>query len=403
MTDFLIKLFVSDSENVSDIKVREKHGKLSGVVGIVCNTLLSVSKIVAGFLTGSISIVSDGANNLSDAMSNIVTLVSFKMSGKPADKEHPYGHERIEYVASLVVSFLILFIGWELIKTSVSKLLYSAEPEVSIFAIGVLVASICVKLWMFVFNRRIGRKIDSAVVIAAAQDSLNDVIATVAVLISYVVLSVWKINLDGYVGLFVALYIIYSGICLIKDTVGLLLGVAPSEELIGTIKEKISSYKGVEGTHDLIIHNYGPRRCFASVHIEVDAKQDIIICHDIADTIENDFKNNMGIDLVVHLDPLVTDDEVLNAARVMIAEILSEIDSALSHHDFRMVKCATYTNLVFDIVVPAEFYIPDNELINMIVDSVHNVNKDYECVITIDKNYSSSISSSQNIRRGNRE
>lgn len=395
MTGFLIKLFISDRENVSDGKVRKNYGKLSGVVGIVCNALLSVAKIVAGLIAGSISVVADGANNFSDAMSSIVTLIGFKMSEKPADKEHPYGHERIEYVAGLVVSFIILFIGLELIKTSVEKLFSSNVPEMSIFTISVLVVSMLVKLWMFAFNRHIAEKIDSTVVRATAQDSLNDVIATSAVLISSVIAYFYSINVDAYVSIAVALYIIYSGIVLIKDTVGPLLGTAPSEELTGTIQRKITSYDGVEGIHDLIVHNYGPKRCFASVHLEVNAKQDIVVSHDIADNIEKDFKRDMDIDLVVHLDPLITDDETLNSARLMVAEILLEIDKSLTHHDFRMVKCATHSNLIFDVVVPAEFSIPDDELIDMIVSAVHSKNRTYECIITVDKNYSSSISTSQ--------
>ena len=395
MTGFLIKLFIADRENVSDGKVRKNYGKLSGVVGIVCNALLSVAKIVAGLIAGSISVVADGANNFSDAMSSIVTLIGFKMSEKPADKEHPYGHERIEYVAGLVVSFIILFIGLELIKTSVEKLFSSNVPEMSIFTISVLVVSMLVKLWMFAFNRHIAEKIDSTVVRATAQDSLNDVIATSAVLISSVIAYFYSINVDAYVSIAVALYIIYSGIVLIKDTVGPLLGTAPSEELTGTIQRKITSYDGVEGIHDLIVHNYGPKRCFASVHLEVNAKQDIVVSHDIADNIEKDFKRDMDIDLVVHLDPLITDDETLNGARLMVAEILLEIDKSLTHHDFRMVKCATHSNLIFDVVVPAEFSIPDDELIDMIVSAVHSKNRTYECIITVDKNYSSSISTSQ--------
>lgn len=395
MTGFLIKFFISDREKLSDGKVRKSYGKLSGVVGIVCNALLSVAKLVAGFVAGSISVVADGANNFSDAMSSVVTLIGFKMSEKPADKEHPYGHERIEYVAGLIVSFIILFIGLELIKTSIEKLITPAVPEMSIFTISVLVVSICVKLWMFAFNRHIGRKIDSAVVCATAQDSLNDVIATSAVLISSVVAYFCNINVDAYVSIAVALYIVYSGIGLIKDTVGLLLGAAPSEELTGTIQKKILSYDGVEGIHDLIVHNYGPKRCFASVHMEVNARQDIVVSHDMADNIEKDFKRDMDIDLVVHIDPLITDDEMLNSARLMVADILSGIDESLTHHDFRMVKCTTHSNLIFDVVVPAEFSIPDDELIDMIVSAVHGKNKNYECVITIDKNYSSSISTSQ--------
>ena len=392
MTGFLIRHFIKDSQDVSNIVVRERYGKLSGVVGITCNVLLSLAKFCVGLIFSSVSVMADAANNLSDAMSSVVTLVGFKMSGKPADKEHPYGHERIEYVSGLIVSFLILFIGIELIKTSFSKIFNPQYSTVGTAAFVVLFISIIVKLWMFLFNRKIGKKIESSVIIATAQDSLNDAVATFAVLISAIITYFTQFDLDGYMGAAVAVYIIYSGIKLIKDTADPLLGLAPSEELTGDIVNKIMSYKGVEGIHDLIIHNYGPRRCFASVHIEVSAKQDILISHDIADNIERDFKVNMGIDLVVHLDPLIKDDETLNNARDMLSDILLGIDKRITHHDFRMVKGSTHSNLIFDICVPVDFDMSDGELIDMIINAVHLRERSYECVITIDKNYCSSIS-----------
>lgn len=400
MTGFLIKHFVKDSQNASNIEVRERYGKLSGVVGITCNVLLSVAKLCVGLIFSSISVMADAANNLSDAMSSVVTLIGFKMSGKPADKEHPYGHERIEYVSGLIVSFLILFIGVELIKTSLAKVFEPETSYVGVVTFVVLIISILVKLWMFLFNRYIGKKIDSTVILATAQDSLNDAVATSAVLISAIITYFSHFNLDGYMGIAVAIYIIYAGINLIKDTADPLLGVAPSAEFTDKIVEKVMSYDGVEGIHDLIIHNYGPKRCFASVHVEVSAKQDILVSHDIADNIERDFKLDMGIDLVVHLDPLIKDDETLNNARDMLVKILADIDERITHHDFRMVKGATHSNLIFDICVPVDFNISDNELIDMIINAVHIRERAYECVITIDKNYCSSISVSD--KRENR-
>ncbi len=391
MTDFLIKHFVRNSEDVNNGKVREGYGKLSGVVGIACNVLLSAAKFAAGVIFNSISVMADAANNLSDAMSSVVTLIGFKMSGKPADKEHPYGHERIEYIAGLIVSFLILFIGVELIKTSVAKVITPGESRAGAITFGVLVLSILVKLWMFAFNRRIGIRINSTVIRATAQDSLNDVIATSAVLLSAVITYFSGFNLDGYTGVIVAVYIIFAGINLIKDTVDPLLGTAPSAELTESIQEKVLSYEGVEGIHDLIIHNYGPKKCFASVHVEVSARQDILISHDIADNIERDFKQDMGIELVVHLDPLIKDDETINAAREMLKEILHGIDANITHHDFRMVKGTTHSNLIFDISVPMDFPVSDSELTDMIVSAVHAKERTYECVITIDKNYNSSV------------
>lgn len=392
LTNFLIKHFVKDNQNISNVKVREAYGKLSGVVGIACNVLLSAAKFGVGFIFNSISVMADAANNLSDAMSSVVTLIGFKMSGKPADEEHPYGHERIEYVSGLVVSFIILFIGIELIKTSLAKVFAPSASQVGAITFAVLILSVCVKLWMFAFNKHIGKKIDSTVISATAQDSLNDAIATSAVLLSAVITCFSGFNLDGYMGVLVGVYIIYAGINLIKDTVDPLLGMAPSAELTDKIITKVLSYKGVEGIHDLIIHNYGPKRCFASVHVEVSAKQDILVSHDIADNIERDFKMDMGIDLVVHLDPLIKDDETLNAARNMLVEILADIDTGISHHDFRMVKGTTHSNLIFDICVPVNFHISDSELIDMIINAVHLRERTYECVITIDKNYCSTIS-----------
>lgn len=390
MTNFLIKRFVKDYENINDKKVRESYGKLSGITGIVCNVLLAVAKFLIGLIFKSVSVMADAANNFTDAMSSVVTLIGFKLSGKPADKEHPYGHERIEYVAGLVVSFLILFIGFELIKTSVSKVISNQQAETGILTFLVLVVSVCVKMWLYLFNGRIGKKINSTIISATAQDSLNDAIATFAVLVSSVITFFWGVNLDGIMGIAVSVYIIYAGINLIKDTADPLLGSAPSDELTHKIAEKILDYNGVDGIHDLIIHNYGPKRCFASVHIEVCAKQDIIVSHDIADNIERDFKSDMGIELVVHLDPIIKDDEAINSAKSMVEEILCEIDESITYHDFRMVKGTTHSNLIFDVCVPADFPMADDELVDIISGKVHMCERNYECVITVDKNYSSS-------------
>lgn len=390
MTNFLIKHFVKDAEKTENGKVRESYGRLSGIVGIICNVILSGSKFFAGLIFGSVSVMADAANNLTDAMSSLVTLIGFKLSGKPADKEHPYGHERIEYVAGLIVSFLILFIGVELVKMSFGKVISGEKASTGTLAMITLVVSVCVKLWMFAFNRKIGKKIDSSVIYATSQDSLNDAIATSAVLASAIISRFSGFNLDGYAGIAVAVYIIISGIGLIKDTADPLLGVAPTFEFTDKIQKKIMAYDGVDGLHDLIIHNYGPNRCFASVHLEVSAKQDILISHDIADSIERDFKRDMGVDLVVHLDPIVKDDETVNSAKAMVVEILKEIDPIITHHDFRMVKGTTHSNLIFDICVPVDYKLRDDELIDTIVSAVHTRERSYECVITVDKNYCSS-------------
>jgi len=387
LTQFLIKHFVKSCEDIKNAKVRESYGKLSGTVGILCNISISVAKLIVGFLFNSVSVMADAANNVFDALSSIVTLIGVKMSGKPADKEHPYGHERIEYMAGLVVSFLILFIGVELVKISVSRIFSDETSSLSILGFIVLAGSVCVKLWMYFFNRQIGTKIESSLILATAQDSLNDVIASSAVLVSALITYFSKFDLDGYVGVGVALYIIYAGVKLIKDTADPLLGTAPSPQLIETIHKKIYEYNGVEGMHDLILHNYGPKRCFASVHIEVCAKQDVLVSHDLADNIERDFKKDLGIELVVHLDPLVKDDETVNKAREMITEILGEIDENITYHDLRIVKGNTHSTLIFDICVPADFSVCESELIDTVINAVHIRERTYECVITVDKNY----------------
>ncbi len=387
MTEFLIKRFVKFSENIQNNKVREGYGKLSGTVGIICNFLIAAVKLIVGLLFNSISVMADAANNFSDAMSSVVTLVGFKLSGKPADKEHPYGHERIEYVSGLLVSFFVVFLGVELVRTSFGKIMSDEQTQYSVLSFGVLVSSVFLKLWLYKFNRYIGERIDSTVVRAAAQDSLNDVVATLAVIVSGVISVIFKIELDGYAGICVALYILYSGVVLVIDTVNPLLGTAPSAELTEKIKNHVMSYEGVDGIHDLIIHNYGPKRCFATVHVEVNSKQDILISHDIADNIERDAKRFFDIELVVHLDPLIKDDEVLNEARQMIDEILNKIDSNLTFHDLRMVTGATHTNLIFDVCTPVDFPVSDGELVDIIINNVHLINRSYECVITVDKNY----------------
>lgn len=389
LTGFLIKHFVKNGDSTDNARVRESYGRLSGIVGIACNMLLSAAKLAAGLIFGSVSVTADAANNLTDAMSSLVTLIGFKLSGKPADKEHPYGHERIEYVAGLIVSFLILFIGVELVKMSFGKIVSGEEATTGALALATLAGSVCVKLWLFAFNRKIGRKIDSAVIHATAQDSLNDAITTSVVLISALISHFSGFNLDGYAGAAVAVYIIFSGIGLIKDTADPLLGTAPTFEFTEKIRKKITEYDGVDGIHDLIIHNYGPNRCFASVHLEVSARQDILVSHDIADNIERDFKRDMGIDLVVHLDPIVKDDDDVNRAKAMVAEILEDIDPIITYHDFRMVKGATHSNLIFDICVPVDYAVSDDELTDKITAAVHARERAYECVITVDKNFCS--------------
>lgn len=386
MTEFLVRRFVRRYEHTEDPAVRTAYGNLAGAVGIACNALLCAAKLLVGTLFGSISVTADAVNNLSDASSSIITLVGFKLSAKPADKEHPYGHARIEYLAGLAVSVLIIVIGFELARTSLDKILHPTPVAFSWLTVAVLVGSIGVKLWMAVFNRAIGRRIGSSTLQATATDSRNDVISTAAVLAALALGQATHLVLDGWMGLAVALFILYSGIGLIKETVDPLLGEAPSEELTQYIARKVLSYEGVLGTHDLMVHDYGPGRCFASVHVEMAAEKDVLESHDIIDNIEREVGHEMNLNLVIHMDPVVTDDERLNQLHAQVQQIVVGIDSDLSMHDFRAVFGPTHTNLVFDVVVPPGFSLSDSELSRRIEQQVQTLGS-YFCVITVDHNY----------------
>ena len=312
LTEMLLKLFIKDYRNTASGRVREAYGKLSGAAGIVTNLLLFTIKIIVGTLFSSISITADAVNNLSDSGSSIVTLIGFKISGKPADAKHPYGHARMEYVSGLIVSIIVMFLGLQLIQDSVAKIFDPQPSQFSWIAVAVLIVSILLKLWQSMFYRKLGRMIESEAIIAASADSRNDILATSSVLAATIVSRLTGFDLDGYMGTAVALFIIISGIKLIYDTVSPLLGTAPSNEMVDSIYKKILSYEGVSGLHDLTVHNYGFSRFFASVHCEVPADQDIMVSHDIIDNIERDFLKDLGIHLVIHLDPVVTDNERIN-------------------------------------------------------------------------------------------
>lgn len=370
--------------------MRTAYGNLAGAVGIVCNALLCAAKLLMGTLFGSISVTADAVNNLSDASSSIITLVGFKLSAKPADKEHPYGHARIEYLAGLAVSVLIIVIGFELARTSLDKILHPTPVAFSWLTVAVLAGSIGVKLWMAMFNRTIGRRIGSATLEATATDSRNDVISTAAVLAALVLGQATHLVLDGWMGLAVALFILYSGIGLIKETVDPLLGEAPSEELAQHIARKVLSYDGVLGTHDLMVHDYGPGRCFASVHVEMAAEKDVLESHDIIDNIERDFHDNDNIHLVIHYDPIQTGDRAVGTLRAWVEGQLKTISPQLSMHDFRTVRGPTNTNLIFDVVVPAGFALDDAALrarIQQLAQQKNTQEMKYYTVVTVDHSY----------------
>lgn len=389
MTSFLIRLFIRRREDVQDACVRLSYGNLAGITGIVCNVLLCAIKFFTGLFTGSISITADAVNNLSDASSGVITLLGFKLAGKPADPEHPYGHARMEYLAGLVVSFVILLIGVQLAGESVQKILHPAAATFGIVPAVMLVFSILVKLWMAGFYRSIGKKIDSTTLLAASADSRNDVISTGAVLLALLISAWTDLDLDGWMGMAVALFILYSGIGLIKDTLDPLLGRAPSEELTRRVEEKILSYEGILGTHDLMVHDYGPGQCFASVHVEMSAEMNVMRSHDIIDTIERDFHEQDHIHLIIHYDPIETGSEAVGTMRQWVTERVHAVSPLLSIHDFRMVKGELHTNLIFDVAAPSSYESTDAEIKQQIQRSVQeNANGEtYYCVITVDRSY----------------
>ncbi|MDD6395793.1 MAG: cation diffusion facilitator family transporter [Firmicutes bacterium] len=387
MTDILTKIFIKDSENISEPKVRTAYGKFAGGVGIFCNLMLFTFKFIVGTLSGSMSITADAVNNLSDASSSIISLLGFRLAGKPADSEHPYGHARYEYLSGLAVAVIILIIGFELGRSSLDKILHPSAVEFSWITAVVLVASIAVKLWMALFNTKIGKKISSQTLIATAADSRNDVITTSAVLVAAVISRFTDLELDGWMGLFVAAFIIYSGIELIRDTIDPLLGTSPDPELVTYIHNKIMTYPGVLGTHDLMIHDYGPGRQFASVHVEMAAEADVLESHDTIDNIEYDFKTNDKLHLIIHYDPIVTSDETIGNMRKWLGELVKKIDPVITVHDLRMVPGTTHQNLIFDCVVPQNYKMSDSQLKTTISAMVRAEYPDYFCVITIDKSY----------------
>ena len=384
MTNLLPRLFIRGYEHTDDPKVRSGYGKLAGAVGIFCNVVLFAAKLFIGTVSGSVSITADAVNNLSDASSSVVTLLGFKLAEKPADADHPFGHARIEYLSGLIVAAMILMIGVELVKSSFQKILHPSAVDFSLAAVLVLVLSIAVKLWMAYFNRTLGKRIDSEALIATAADSRNDVISTAAVLAAGLVGRWSGLEIDGWVGMLVALFILYSGVSIAKDTIDPLLGEAPTHDLVRMISQEIRKYDKVLGIHDLMVHDYGPGRRFASVHVEMDSKEDPLVCHDIIDDIERDFLVKHRIHLVIHYDPIVTDDKELNAMRELTCRVIQEMDPRFTLHDFRMVRGPGHTNLVFDLVIPFEMAGRQKELSREVNRRIKAVDEKYNAVITFD-------------------
>lgn len=354
MTDLLLRLFVRDAADTDNPATRSAIGKMSGLVGIICNLLLSAGKLAVGTIAGSVAITADALNNLSDAASSIVTLLGFKLAEKPADADHPYGHARFEYLSGLAVAVLIILIGFELAKSSVGKIIHPEAVEFSAATALVLVASIGVKLWMCLFNSRLGKRIGSSTLIATAADSRNDVVATGAVLLAAVVQHFTRWQIDGWIGLAVALFILYSGWNLAKETISPLLGEGADPALRQLIVDYVEASPKVLGYHDLMVHDYGPGQRFASLHVEMDQREDSLVCHELIDDMERECLQSHGIHLVIHYDPVVTNDPELDRMRQLVLAILRVKDSRMSIHDFRMVPGAGHTNLIFDVALPAE-------------------------------------------------
>lgn len=383
----LVKLFVKDYDNVTNTRVRESYGTLAGIVGIILNIVLTIIKFVAGTITGSIAITSDAINNLSDAGSSIVTLVGFRVSNKPADKDHPFGHGRLEYISALIVSFIIMLLGFELLKASVEKVRTPDNIEFSFVALGIMLFSIFAKLWLAFFNRKLGKRINSAAMKAVVFDSLSDIAATSSTVIALVVSKFSSVPIDGIMGIIVSCFIFWSGIKVLKETLGLLLGKPPEEEFVNEIENKILSYDGVVGVHDLIVHDYGPSRCFASAHAEVPSNIDIMVSHDIIDNIERDIYTELGLLLVIHMDPVVVDDEHIKKLKDETAAIVKAIDETFSIHDFRVVDGPSHTNLIFDVVVPRNHQYDNAEIQRLISDALKEINERYFAVITVEHSF----------------
>ena len=387
MTKLLIKLFIKDADNTANAAVRSRYGVLSGAVGIACNLLLTIAKFLIGSLTNSIAITADAVNNLSDAGSSAVTLFSFKAANRPADDEHPFGHGRIEYIAALGVAFLILMMGFELVRSSIDKIMHPEALSFSVPALIVLLLSIGVKIWMALFNHQLGKRIDSPAVGAVVMDSVSDTAATTVSMLALILSKFTSLPLDGYMGIIVALFIFYTGIQIVRDTVGNLLGQAPDPKLVKALETEILSFEGVVGVHDLIVHDYGPNRIFASAHAEVPSNADIMKSHDTIDLIEREIKKKFHMDMVIHMDPIVVEDEQVNRLRLQLSEIARSIDPRFTIHDFRMVEGPTHTNLIFDLVIPHNCKMKKSDNNQRVNGLVNELGPQYYTVITIENSF----------------
>lgn len=387
MFGLLSKIFIKSRDDLENPAVRRAYGILSGTLGIVLNILLFAGKLTAGLISGSVAIVADALNNLSDAGSSVITLIGFRMAGQKPDKGHPFGHGRIEYISGLIVSMLIILMGFELGKSSVGKIISPGETEFSVVAAVILAVSVLVKLYMCCYNGKVGKKISSPAMKATATDSLGDCISTMVVLICMFITKFTSFDLDGICGAAVALFIFISGLRAAKETINPLLGVPPTDEFVDEIGETVMSHKGVLGFHDLIVHDYGPGRRMISLHAEVPADEDLLKTHDMIDNIEKELSAKLGCDAVIHMDPIETDDKITMEAREKIAELVKIIDERVTIHDFRMVTGPTHTNVIFDIVVPYDVNRTEAEIQRDIERMVKTLDSNYYAIVHVDKSF----------------
>ena len=388
MTEFLVNKFIKDSANIESTEVRTRYGMLASVVGIFCNVLLFSVKLAIGLILSSLAVTADAFNNLSDAASSIISFVGVKMAGKPADAEHPFGHGRIEYFAALIVSFLVIEVGFTFFKSSISKIMHPEEITFDPVPFIILILSILVKLWMAFFNNKLGKRIDSKVMLATAADSLGDVITTSATVISIVICHFTSINVDAIAGLIVSGIVIWSGVSIAKDTLEPLIGQRVPSELYQKITDMVESYEGIVGAHDLIVHNYGPNRSMATIHAEVPNDVSIEASHEIIDRIERDAKKELNILLVIHMDPVEMRDEEVLELRDKTSHIVHALDPELHFHDFRVLKENEQKNLIFDLVVPDSYTEKDaNRVMHQLIALLHEMEKNVDCIITLDRSF----------------
>lgn len=388
MTDLIVKTFIKDHKNINDSKVRTRYGILSGCVGIAVNVILCLLKFFVGSLTGSIAITADAVNNLSDAGSSAVTVFGFKMAGKPADRDHPFGHGRIEYITAMIVSFIILFMGIELAIQSVEKIRSPENVQFNLIGAVIIAVSILGKLWLAFFNKSLGRKIHSPAMTAVVADSISDIAATSITLIALILSNFFpNLHVDGWLGIVVACFVLKAGLEIFRDTLSTLIGKSPSKELVEALKKKILSYDHVSGIHDLIVHSYGPGRDFATVHVEMPSDLNVMVGHNIIDDIENDVKKEMGIDLTIHYDPIEVNNERVTELKEITESVVRKVNPELSIHDFRIVDGPMHTNLIFDVVIPYGFKESPKEIISEISSQISEINSSYFTVIKAEHSF----------------